>query len=65
MEDAPIIQIDDFVIVGAVVIIGGLIGLALMRAMKWQTYPYWILLAALAAGVMVNTWLGHIVQPRF
>lgn len=65
MDQGLGIKIDDVVIVGVVVLLGALVGLGLMRAMKWRAYPWWILLIALIVGIAFNNWLFHAVQPRF
>lgn len=65
MDEGLGIKLDDVIIVGVAVLIGALLALALMRALKWQRYPYWLLLVAIVVGIAFNNWLFHAVQPRF
>lgn len=65
MQSGWSIQSDDVSIVGAVVLVTALIALVLQRSFKWPSYPYWIVVAGLVAGILVNNWLGHALQPRF
>jgi hypothetical protein len=65
MEDAWGIKSDDVIIIGVVVVLGALLALGLQRVLRWRNYPYWIVIAALVLGVLLNNWLTHAVQPRF
>jgi hypothetical protein len=65
MEEGLSIKTDDVVIIGIVVILGALVAWGVQRALKWSNYPYWIVIAALVAGILINNWLTHALQPRF
>jgi hypothetical protein len=65
MEEGWSFKTDDVIIVGIVVMLGALTAWGLQRALKWHSYPYWIVLTALVAGILINNWLAHAVQPRF